>query len=338
MASSHTLVVPGLRTLRPGGWRSEVGTAAAVVLGQPQLWILGALGFALRGGIVLLTLPILVLPTQVEVRLLLGSNLGSTGFSAGFWGLVVAAGVIAGVVTLGIVLALANVEVSAFERLVDDPETADLRQRPTPAALTKEQHRMLVVRVASVQALTLMVLTVAAIPLILGITSAAYGEIVRPTSTDSIYLRVLADVSETILWFGVAVVLIELVSSRTTRALLVRGIGLRVASSAHRLWLLPAIGSAISGVIRSPIRALVTEVLVWVVSIAVLLPVLWAISVCWDAVRGVFLTSLSFGDPEQDIGLAFVALALSGVFISGLLLCGFASALRAAVRSVEAVG
>lgn len=324
--------------MRRGGWRSEVGSAAAVVLGQPPLWLLGALGFALRGGIVLLTLPILVLPTQVEVRLLLGNNLGSTGFSAGFWGLVVAAGVIAGVVTLGIMLALANVEVSAFERLVDDPETAELRQWRTAARLAREQRRILIVHVASVQALTLMVLAVAAIPLILGITSATYDEIARPTSADSIYLRVLADVRETIAWFGVAVVLIEMVSARTSRALLVRATDLRVGAKPHRLWLLPAMGSAFSSIIRSPIRALVTEALVWGVSIAVLLPVLWAISICWEAVRGVFLTSLAFGDLQQDIGLAFVALALSGVFLSGLLLCGFASALRAAIRSVEALG
>ena len=337
MASSRALLVPGLRTLPRGGWRSEVGTAATVVLGQPHLWLLGAVGFALRGGIVLLTLPILVLPTQVEVRLLLGNNLGSTGFSAGFWGLVVAAGVIAGVLTLGIVLALANVEVSAFERLVDDPETADQRQWRTAPRLSQEQRRMLILRVASVQALTLMALTAAAIPLILGITSAAYDEIVRPSSADSIYLRVLADVRDTVLWFGVAVVLVEMISSRTTRALLVRGTGLSVAFRTRRLWLLPALGSAIARIVRSPIRALVAEVLAWTVSIAVLVPVLWAISICWEAVRGVFLTSLSFGDLEQDVGLVFVALALSGVFISGLLLCGFASALRAALRSVEAL-
>lgn len=338
MASSRTLVVPGLRTQPHGGWRSEVGTAVAVVLGQPQLWLLGTLGFALRGGIVLLTLPILVLPTQVEVRLLLGNNLGSTGFSPGFWGLVGAAGFIAGLVTLGVVLVLANVEVSAFERLIDDPETADQRQWRTAAPLSQEQRRMLIMRVASVQALTLLALTVAAVPLILGITNAAYDEIIRPSSADSIYLRVLATVRDTVLWFGVAVVLVEMVSSRVTRALLVRSTGLAVGSKSGGLWLLPAFASAILSIVRSPLRALVTDALAWTVSVAVVLPVLWAISICWEAVRGVFLTALSFGDLEQDVGLAFVAFALSGVFICGLLLCGFASALRAALRSVEALG
>ena len=46
---------------------------------QSQLWLLGTLSFILRGGLVVMLLPIVVLPTQVEVRLMLGGNLGSSG-------------------------------------------------------------------------------------------------------------------------------------------------------------------------------------------------------------------------------------------------------------------
>jgi hypothetical protein len=306
-------------------------------MGQPQLWALGALGFALRGGIVLLTLPILVLPTQVEVRLLLGSNLGSTGFSPGFWNLVVAAAVLCGLAALGVVLVLASVEVAAFERLVDDPETAEHRQWRSVQRMEQGDRRLVVLRVASVQALSLLALAAAAVPLVLRITSTAYDEIVRPTSADSIYVRIFSGVIEPLFWFIVAIVLIEMVSSRTTREVLLRATGVRAVAGGTRLWLLPALSSAVMGMVRAPLRSVATDVIAWLVSIVVCLPVVWAIAICWEAVRGAFLTALSFVDPQEALGLLFVALALSATFISGLLLCGFAAAFRAALRSVVAL-
>lgn len=319
------------------GWRSEIATAAAVVLGQPQLWLLGALSFALRGGIVLLTLPILVLPTQVEVRLLLGNNLGSTGFSPGFWSLVGVAGALVGLVTIGVLLVLANVEVTAFERLVDDAESAEQREWRSASRMEPGYRRLIVLRVASIQALTLLALIAAAVPLVIRITSAAYDEIVRPTSADSIYVRVLAGVAEPVLWFIAAIVLIEMISSRTTREVLMRGTGLRIAAGGRRLWLLPALSSAVIGMLRSPLRTIASDAFAWMISIVVLVPVVWAIALCWEAARGAFLTTLSLDDPQEALGLLFVALALSATFISGLLLCGFASAFRAALRTVEAL-
>ncbi|MDQ3937451.1 MAG: hypothetical protein M3253_02080, partial [Chloroflexota bacterium] len=90
------LVVRGLRTAPRASWRSALGSALAVVAGQPSLWLLGALGFAGRGGVLLLAIPMLVLPTPIELRILVGSNLGSGGFSPGFYVvLAVAAAVLA---------------------------------------------------------------------------------------------------------------------------------------------------------------------------------------------------------------------------------------------------
>ena len=57
---SHVLVAPGLRTAAHPGWRAGVSTAVSAVARQPSLWLLGIVGFCLRGGILVLILPIIV--------------------------------------------------------------------------------------------------------------------------------------------------------------------------------------------------------------------------------------------------------------------------------------
>ena len=72
-------VAPGMRTDSGRGPRAVIGTAAAIVGGDPGLWLLGLAGFGARGGLVLLTLPVLTIPSPVLLSILFRSELGTSG-------------------------------------------------------------------------------------------------------------------------------------------------------------------------------------------------------------------------------------------------------------------
>lgn len=334
MESSRILVAPGLRTRAHPGWRAGLTTALSVVAGQPRLWLLGMVGFCLRGGVLLLAVPIIVLPTQVEARLLIGDYLGSTGFTPGFWGLLVAGTVAAAVVTVAVLLALARTELAAFERLIDDPEMAE-HAALEPIRLPRYGRSRLFLRLFGVQALALVAVVACAAPLASAIGQRAFDEIIRPSSSASIYARVLDGVAEPVFLFLFALVVIEMLSALATRELLVRATGWRGNRGSGRMWLLPAVGSAVVRPILSPLRTVGTAAIGWVATGLVLLPALWAISIAWQAVRGAFLTSVGFSDAAEILGMILVALSLSVAFVLAIAAAGFASALRAALWSVE---
>ncbi|MEO6350025.1 MAG: hypothetical protein ABIP53_05175, partial [Candidatus Limnocylindrales bacterium] len=122
MAPTHLetprfLVAPGLRTASHPGWRSRLSASVALVAGNRRLWVLGALGSSLRGSILVLLGPIIVLPTQVEVRGLLGNNLGSSGFADSFWFLLGGAALATTIVVALMAFAIARTERATFETI-----------------------------------------------------------------------------------------------------------------------------------------------------------------------------------------------------------------------------
>jgi hypothetical protein len=302
-----------------------MASVIGIVEAQPRLWIYGALGFALRGGVLLLVLPIIALPTQVEVRGILGNNLGSTGFTDGFWGLVAAAAIVTTVAVAAIVLILAGLELASFERLSG---------RLGPST----DRRRVLLRLFAVQLLTVTALAACAVPLALAVGQVSYDEIVRPTSGASIYGRVFAGVGQPLLMFAIALLVIEMLSALTTRELLARSAREGTSEDSARLWLLPALAGALSRPLRSPIRTVATAAIGWAVTAALVLPTAWAIAIAWQPVRGAFLQSLSFTDVGDDIGMLLVAVGLAGAFGLGMFVTGLGSAMRSALWSVERLG
>lgn len=311
-----------------------MSTAVAIVAGQPQLWLFGMVGFLLRGGVLLLVVPIVVLPTQVEARLLIGGYLGSTGFTGSFWVLLAGAAAFAAVLSVAVLLVLARIEMAAFERLMEFPEAAD-KAVFEPTRLSRHARRRLTLRLFPVQVLTFVALMATAAPFASVVGQKTFEEIVRPSSSSSIYARVLGGVGEPLFLFLVALVVIEMVSALATRELLVRATGWRGHHGSRRLSLLPAIVSALARPVLSPLRTLGTAAIGWVAAAAVLIPAFWAISIAWQAVRGAFLTSVGFSDTREILGMVLVALGLSGAFVLAIAVAGLASALRAALWSVD---
>jgi hypothetical protein len=317
--SSRILAAPGLRTLPRTGWRSGVLTAWTVVARDPHLWLLGALGFSLRGGIVVLLLPILAIPTQVEVRLLIGDYLGTTGFTSSFWMLIAGFSAGAALLTVAILLALARLELGSFERIIANDEVqADTELAATSVA--GNRRRGIFAKLFVVQVLAFVALIACVAPVASLTVRSAYAELTLPSSSAPIYERVAGTVAEPLFFLLVAIVIVEMLSALATREVLARAYGRRRVRRSLA-W-------------HAPLRVIGTSLVSWTATLTAVLPALWALSAAWTATRAAFLSSVSLSDLGDDTAMAAAALALSAAFILGLFLAGVASSFRSALWSV----
>ena len=275
------------------------------MLTDPARWLLGTAGFMLRGGVFVLLVPLIALPSPVEIRLLLGEGVGSIGFSTGLIVGILGFAVATTLLVMAALYGVAWLELWAFERA---------RRGATPLDATVNR-RQLVTRVYSVQTAALCVLAVAAVPLALGAINVAYHELVTPTGSGPLYERVLAGVQVQVLLLVVAAVVVEAVSAILTRRVLRRAYGLGPGGSS-RIWR-PAVAA-----------------LGWLVSLALLAPALWLLGRAWQQVRAALGTASSSGGPEPAVILS-VVLALGAVWAATLVMAGFASALRGALWSMQ---
>jgi hypothetical protein len=291
------------------------------VAGSRRLLILGALGTSLRGTILVLLGPIIVLPTQVEARGLLGNNLGSSGFMDSFWFMVGGGAFATTVVVALMALGIAATDRASFEVI--------------SGRLAPGIRSHLLLRLFAVQLLTVVAVVACAIPLAMAVGHSAYEEIVRPSSALSIYARVLTSVAQPLFIFGLSLLVIELFSSLTTREVLAGVAHTNTLRGSRRLWLLPAIARAFGRPLRSPLRVGSTASIGWLGYLAALAPAVWLIGLAWHSVRSAFLTSLSLADARTDFGLLIAASSLAVAFAVGLVLAGLASAFRSALWTVE---
>lgn len=305
-----------MRTAPTAGWRVEVGHALAAPVEQPQLWLLGTLSFMLRGGLIILLLPIVVLPTQVEVRLMLGGYLGSNGFTPGFFVGVAAATILSTGLVLVVLYGLARLEAATFAKLSSDPEL-EIQVRVDPAARVRDLF--------VVQSLTLITLLLAAVPLAAALGQVTYDEILRPTSTAPIYDRVLAQVMLPLTLLAVALPIVDSVSAAVTRRLL---IGKSVGS---------AVSGSIGTLVRRPIRFLASAAVAWLALAAVVAATDTALGIAWLATRAAFLRTTSIADMLTSTAPLLVAVLLSGVFLSGLAVCGYVAAFRNALWTITSL-
>jgi hypothetical protein len=312
-----------------------VGITLAVVVGRPSLWLIGALGFALRGGIVILLLPIFVLPTPVEARLMLGTNLGSTGLTPSFLSNVGFVGALLIIPIALCLLVIAYLELTSFERIVADEETAEQRDERPSATLSGGARRRLIGWLVAVQLAGLVVLAAAALPLANAVIQVTTEEILRPSVPGgSIYLRVLSGVREPLAGFLAVLVVVEMLTALVSRQLLLRASGLHLPLSAG-LGVRSALAAALARPFRHPLPTVGSAALGWTLTLSVLVPVVWSLLLAWETVRSTYLATGSRTDAQSVTGLVMVTVALAAVFVAGVLLCGLASAIRSGLWTMD---
>ncbi|HEY7025029.1 MAG TPA: hypothetical protein VH371_08725 [Candidatus Limnocylindrales bacterium] len=321
MGSSHVLAAPGTRTEVASGWRADVVTTAATIRGHSQIVVLGMLGFALRGGILFLALPIVVLPTSVEVRLLLGSGLGTSGLTPDFY---LGAGLLS-MLTLGLALlvlyVLAKCEIGQYARFVNWPHAAGEHAWPPPGQLDDEDRSLLASRTFVVETATLIVILLAAVPSAVAVAQSTYAEIVLPSSAASLYTRIISDATVPLFVFVISIVVIEAVHAVVLRQVLASAYGLK----AH------------NRLARHPMRVVGVGLIGWVLFVGAVGVSFLVLDATWQVVESVFLSNSLAGDLSDLASAAVVAFLFAVLFGACLGLCGLVSTVRSGLWTLASL-
>ncbi len=283
------------------------------VLERPSTWPLGLLGFLVRGGLLVVIAPIIVLPTAIGLANVLAPILSSALLS-GLTPTVLLA--LVGVLALGLVwligggLAAAAVEAEAIDRTTDDL----IERGPTRAGVT---WRILVARMA------------AYLPLLIAlawgstrVVAAVYREFTVPVDTVTpLIFRVVRAVPDALAVIAIAWLIGEVVGGLAARRIVL------LDESPFR-----AIRNAVIQILRRPLRVLVQLVVPLLVLAAILVPSAAAAAAAWTAIR----VTLADGLPPL---LTLVAVLVLVVVWSGqLVLLGLVAAWRGAVWTLDVTG
>ena len=321
MGTSRTLAAAGVRSDTPGAWRADADVIAGTIRQHPNLLLAGIIGFALRGGIIFLTVPILILPTQVEVRDALGGNLGSAGLTPGFYLMVSGLTAVTLAAALVVLYVLARCELAVFNRYVNSAAVSSAHPWSSPGELDSRAARTVATRLFVVEAVAFLAILVAGIPLAVSIGSETLSEILLPSSADSIYMRVFGDVVAPAVGWVVAIVIIEALSALAVRAVLAQAFGLAGHMHARR-HVLRLLGVSAAG---------------WLLFLGGLIVGAAALSLAWAAVRDVFLSTDLSGSVVDVAGALVVALVFGAVFTGALTLSGLVSLTRAGLWTLASL-
>jgi hypothetical protein len=276
----------------------RLAAALEVAVSDVEAWPIGMLGFLVRGGFVILAMPVLTLPSPVGLATILGPAVISTGRLDGpllsllvIWG-------VALIVLLAVALVLAAIAQQALHARWGLGLVASAR-----------------VAVRRLSAVELLALAPIAIVLSLTITAVVddvRAELLLPGDLAvPLVARVAARAAVPLGALAAAIVVAEAIDGTLARRVLVHD---RPARRPGRsLWSVVATAS-----------------LGWLVTLAVLAPGLVVISGTWQATRTAWSRLARPEASAPDAALALVAAAVMvAVWLGVLLLCGVASIVRA---------
>ncbi|MGZ9160502.1 MAG: hypothetical protein ACXW4T_04995 [Candidatus Limnocylindrales bacterium] len=291
-----------------------------IALSRPITWPLGLVGLLIRGGLVLLVTPIVVLPTPVGLANVVAPLIEDVAFGrrpAELAALVLATGgvVLAWLIGGGIIAAAAERELVRAVA-ADDELAIEGVARPIPD-IAGRAWRVVVVRLIAHLPL-LLALAWGAIRLV----SVAYREFTLPSDvTLPVAVRVLAGAPDAVAAIGLAWLLGETFGALAARRVVLLGEGVP-----------RALRGGLARFLRHPARVLAFNALTTVVLAAVIALTAVATNTVWDASR----VALALG--EDPFGPVVLVLALGGLFGSGSVVIALLTTWRSALWTVDLAG
>jgi hypothetical protein len=285
-------------------------TALLAALGRPEWWAMALAGFLVRGGILLVALPLVSLPTVAQLTTAAAPTIetlvigGETLTGALVGGLALSGGVI-GLVLLGIAGAWFDLALASDAA---DDEELDLDWHPRHLPAIDALRVRLAAHLPTVLALAYGAIRVVA---------TTYDELLSPTDpTVPVVTRVFDRAPDVIV-----VVLLAWLVGEAVGALAVRRVA---AGTTTRRALVRSMRQVLSP------RGLATLGVTTAALIAVAIPFLLALGRTWDHLRAYLLEHVDV----VPLGAAVVLLV--GTWILGLSILGAALAWRASAWTVEA--
>lgn len=301
--------------------------ALLVTLATPATWPMALAAFLLRGGIVLVTLPIVVLPTPVGLGTVVAPAITSVALGT-IPILVIVVSVTATVVTLCWLL-LGGWVAAALEgegaRIVARDEQATVAPAPASTAVPPNGGRdaAVAIRILGARLIAYLPLGLALAWASVRFVSASYAELTNPSDVSTpIVLRVVRASPDAVLAIALAWMIGEIVGAMAARRIVLRGDSV-----------MAALRGAVLDASRHPLAVLARFWLPTLALALVLAPSALAAASAWTAASA---TVVDRADPL----LAVPAIVLFVVsWVVGLILAGIACAWRAAVWTVaEIVG
>lgn len=290
-------------------WLGSMGTALVATLARPAWWALALAAFLVRGGFILILLPIVSLPTTAAVATMAAPTvealvLGRTtvqGVLVVAVVLILAVAVLAAAALAGSWLDLALVREAAAD------EDVELGRSPVHASVREALALRLTAHLPTVIALGYAIAR---------IVSVAYAELTAPgDSTVPVVSRVLDRTPDAVLAVVITWLAGEVIGSLAAR---------RAAFGAHPR---PALLASVRQV--ASLRGLATLGLTTVVLVGVWAPFLFAASRAWEHLRAYLL------DGADAVQLAAALVLLSSTWVLGLAVAGAALAWRATAWTAE---
>jgi hypothetical protein len=341
------IAAPGVRSDSGTSLRSALVSAVSMTLGDRALWLLGAMGFAVRGGAVLLILPIVTIPSPVMLSIIFRGDISTSGVSSEAAVQAAVAAIAVGALVVAAILIAAYGDIETFARMAGDAHTADIRMGTPPREVDARERRGLLLRLAAIYAVGLLPILV-----VLGfvgqrIGSAIVDELQFPTDVqNSLVVNILHRVQTDLLVLIAVILVVDVLVTLASRQVL-----------AARFNVLPArrvspgtvdrphhdVRDAVRGlgrvVLQAP-RTLLTAVLCWCVTAVTLVPVLLAIIGGWTLIRSLLFAQVPPDPLQQAMLVCAQAVAVLGfgvIWVASITLMGISSSLRAALWTTNAM-
>lgn len=297
---------PARPSMSAGG---SLGAALLASLTHPGWWALALAGFLIRGGWLVVVLPVLQLPTTAGIANAVAPTLVGFVFGGASTGFIVLVGVIAAAIIgwylAGGVLG-AWLELGLVRDAAQDDELED-----APAPIHGGPWRALAVR-SLAHVPTAVVMALGAPRLV----EATYAELIAPGDPSlAVPLRVALRIPEIVAALGIAWLLGETLG------------GLAVRHLAWGAGVLESVPRAIGSLFRA--SALATTVATTAVVVATLLGATLSVGVAWNELR----ILLADGGAERDVRVALVLFSLT--WAVGLWLVAIATTWRSTAWTFE---
>lgn len=305
-------------------WHRAAVAAAALAAGRPRLWAYALVAFLARGGLLVLALPIVVLPTFIGIS----NVVGPASVSAAGPGPRLVAMIVAGCAAVALLAVTGTLVAAAAETALHRATVAPGTDEPSGGGdsvssfMVREPQggaRGATARVAVLRLVLLVPVAVATALAVPAWVAVAYRELTLPGDVAvPLVLRVLAGAPAASIAVLVAWLAAETAGGFATRRAVLFGAGVP-----------RALAGGIVDPLRAPAGTALTVALALGLSAVVLVPAVWAVTAAWDAARRVLTGEI------DAVAALLVALALAAAWTVALLLAGIAAAGRATLMTAE---
>ena len=300
--------------------RAALASALLTTLATPAIWPMALAGFLLRGGLLIVLLPIVVLPSPVGIGNLLAPTLMTLvfrGISDGvalLVGLLVVA-IVGWVIVGGLLAAMLEAEAALIVAGEDEAsERAGGDLHPTPGAL----DRGIATRILAARVMAHVPTGVAAALGSARLVTLAYRELTSPFDVATpITLRVIRAAPEVVVAIVVTWMAGEILGGMAARRIALDGAGVR-----------RALRAATVDAIRHPVTVLLDFWVPVVALVVVAVPSAVAASATWGLVR------LAMRSPGEAAAATLAVVLFVALWLIGLVLIAVTVAWRSAVWSV----